>query len=192
MALLQEAILGCRVPIKRVKQMFFWPKLRKYVMEFVLRCDVCKKCKHETVAQPELLQPLPIPTQAWTNISMDFVEGLPKSKGWDCILVVVNGFTKFSHFIGLTHPFTAQEVARIFLDRVVQLHGVPQTIVSDRNKVFASLFWKELFKSLGAKLYMSSAYHLESDGQTERVNQCLETYLRCLCFLQPKGWHRWL
>ena len=78
--------------------------------------------------------------------------------------MVVDRFTKFSHFIGLTHPFTAQEVACLFLDRVVQLHGIPQSIVSDKDKVFTYLFWKELFKSLGAKLHMSLAYHSELDG----------------------------
>jgi len=102
-------------------------------------CDVCQRCKHEIVAAPGLLQPLAMPMQAWTSISMDFVEGLPKSEGKDCILVVVDRFTKFAHFLSLSHLFTAQEVARIFLDYVVKLHGVPQSIVSDRDKVFTSL-----------------------------------------------------
>ena len=142
------------------------------------------------MAYPGLLQPLPIPAQAWISISMDFIEGLPKSKEEDSLLVVVDWFTKFAHYIGLTHPYIAQEVARIFLDQVVKLHGTPQSIVLDCDKIFTSLLWQELMKALGTNMNMSIAYRPQSDGQTERINQSLETYLRCLCFLQPKGWHR--
>jgi len=123
---------------------------------------------------------------------MDFVEGLPRLGGKDCILVIVDWFTKFSHFIGLSYPFTAQEVARVFLDNVVKMHGVPQSMVLNRDKVFTSSFWRELLKSLGTKPHMSTAYHPQTDGQSKRVNQCLESYLRCLCFMQPRGWHKWL
>ena len=91
---------------------------------------------------------------------MDLIEGLPKLEGKDNILVVVDRFTNFAHFIELTHPYTAQEVARIFLDQVVKLHGTPQFIVSDRDKIFTSLLWQELMKALGTKLNMSTAYHL--------------------------------
>jgi len=92
------------------------------------------------VAYLGLLQPLPISEQSWTSVSMDFVEGLPKSEGMDCILVVVDRLTKYAHFIRLTHPYTAQEVARAFMDRVVAVHGVPKSIISDRDKVFTSHF----------------------------------------------------
>ena len=160
--------------------------------EFVLICDTCKRCKHENIAYLGLLQPLPIPDQAWTSVSIDFVEGLPRLEGKDNILVVVDRLTKFAHFIELAHPYTTQEVARVFLDRVVALHGVPKFIISDRDKIFTSLLWQELMKALRTKLNTFTAYHPQSDGQTERVNQSLETYLRCVCIVQPKGWHRWL
>lgn len=176
----------------KVKQHFHWPGLKKYVMDWVLSCDVCKRCKSESVAHPGLLQPLNVPGGPWESISMDFIEGLPKSEGRDCIMVIVDRFTKYAHFIGLAHPYTAQEVAKVFLDQVVKLHGTPKTIVSDRDRIFTSLLWKELTGILGIQLSMSTAYHPESDGQTERVNQCLETYLRCACFLQPRAWHKWL
>ena len=153
---------------------------------------MCKRCKHETVAAPGLLQPLHIPNQAWKSVSMDFIKGLPKSEGKTCIFVVVDRFTKFAHFLGLSHPYITQEVAHIFLDQVVKLHGVPQTIISGRNKIFTSLLWQTLWKSLGGKLNLSTAYHPQSNGQTERVNQCFETYLRCLCLVHPGGWHKWL
>ena len=97
------------------------------------------------MATPGLLQPLERPMQAWVCCSMDFVEGLPKSEGKDYILVVVDKFTKFAHFIGLSHPFSAQKVARVLLDQVINLHGVPQTIVSNKDKVFTSLLQQELF-----------------------------------------------
>ena len=161
-------------------------------MEYVKGCDICNRCKHENIRPPRLLQPLPVPDQAWTHISMDFIKGLLKSEGRDCVLVVVDRMTKYAHFLGLSHPFTAQEVARVFLDQVGKLHGLPQVIVSDRDKVFTSLLWKELMKSLGTQLHMSYSCHLEIDGQTKRTNQCLETYLRCVCLMNSIGWHKWL
>lgn len=123
---------------------------------------------------------------------MDFVEELPKSEGKDSIQVVVDRLIKFAHFIGLTHPYIAQEVARAFLDRVVKLHGTSKSIVFYRDRIFTNLMWQALIRSLETKLSMSTTYHSQSDGQTERVNQNLETYLRCICLLQPKEWHIWL
>lgn len=176
----------------RVRQLFHWPKLKANVRGFVLACDTCNRCKHENVAYTGLLQPLPIPDQAWSSVSMDFIEGLPKSERNDNILVVVDRFSKFAHFIGLAHPYIDQEVAKAYLDWVVALHEVPRTIVIDRDKIFTSVFWKEVMRSIGTKLNMSTTFHPQSDRQIEKVNQSLETYLRCVCILQPKGWHRWL
>ncbi|KAL0398581.1 UNVERIFIED_CONTAM: Transposon Ty3-G Gag-Pol polyprotein [Sesamum radiatum] len=139
-----------------------------------------------------LLQPLPIPDQAWSCISMDFIEGLPNSEGKDSILVVVDRLTKYSHFLALKHPYTAASVAKIFFDNIYKLHGLPVSIVTDRDKLFTSRFWKELFTLSGVSLDMSSAYHPQTDGQTERVNQCLENYLRCMCHQKPKKWAQWL
>ncbi|XP_073362615.1 uncharacterized protein [Aegilops tauschii subsp. strangulata] len=164
----------------RVKQLFSWRGMRTYVENFVKQCGVCQQAKHELCKSPGLLQPLPIPDSPWQAISMDFIEGLPKSEGYSAILVVVDRFTKVSHFLPLKHPFTAASVANIFLNNIVKLHGLPLAIVSDRDKIFTSSFWKELFRIWGTELQMSTAYHPQTDGQTERVNQCLEMYLRKL------------
>jgi len=104
---------------------------------------------------------------------MDFVEGLPRSKNVNCILVVVDSFTKYAHFSALSHPFTAAGVAKVFLDQIYRLHGMPTAIISDRDRIFTSKFWSELFRLADVKLQMSSNYHPQSDGQTERLNQSM-------------------
>jgi hypothetical protein len=123
---------------------------------------------------------------------MDFIEGLLKSGATDCILVVVDRFSKYGHFLALSHPFTAPKVAKLFLDQVYRLHGMPDNIVSDRDRVFTSAFWQQLFALSSTQLCMSSSYHPQSDSQTERVNQCIETYLRCFVHACPSKWSQWL
>jgi hypothetical protein len=123
---------------------------------------------------------------------MDFTEGLPTSSGYTIIMVVVDRFTKYAHFLPLKHSYSAQSVASLFLDNVVKLHGVPKSIVSDRDKTFTTAFWKALFGMLDVKLQTSSAYHPQTDGQTERVNQSLKLYLRCVVNANPRQWGKWL
>lgn len=123
---------------------------------------------------------------------MDFVEGLPLSNHKDLILVVVDRFTKYSHFIPLKHPISVRSMATAFIDNIFKLHGLPYVIVTDRDMIFTSHLWQDLFKRLGVKLHLSTSYHPQTHGQTERVNQCLENYLRCMVFNQPKKWCFWL
>lgn len=118
---------------------------------------------------------------------MEFVEGLPKSKGYSMIFVVIERFTKYEHFMTLSHSYTAHEVAKVFLGLVFKLHGFPKTIVSDRNPLFFSSFYKDLFALQGITLDYSSAYHPQSDGQMEAVTKVVEGYLRCFASSKPSN-----
>jgi transposase InsO family protein len=168
---------GIQATYNRIKQLYFWTGLKLAVEDFVRQCLVCQQAKHLHTKPAGLLQPLPPPTKPWAEITMDFIEGLPLSDHANTILVVVDRLTKYAHFLTLKHPYTAATVAKLFLDQIVRLHGVALTIISDRDKVFTSHFWKELLKALGTQLHYSTAYHPQTDGQSERVNQCLEQYL---------------
>jgi hypothetical protein len=144
---------GIQATFQRVKKLFAWQGQKQDVVSFVQQCAICQQAKHEHCKPPGLLNPLPVPAGPWTDITMDFVEALPKSNGFTMILVVVDRFTKYSHFLPLKHPFSAPMVAQLLLHNVVKLHGPPKSIVSDRDKIFTGSFWKELFKIWGTKLY---------------------------------------
>jgi transposase InsO family protein len=183
---------GISVTYIRISRLFAWPNLRKDVQQFVESCSICKQAKSEHTKYPGLLQPLEVPDQAWQVVTLDFVEGLPCSGGYNCILVVVDKMTRYAHFLPLAHPFTSFQVAKVYLDNVFKLHGMPVALVSDRDKVFTTQLWRELFGLSHTQLRMSSAYHPQTDGQTERVNQCMETYLRCFVATCPTKWIQWL
>ena len=155
--------------------------LKNYIRE----CVVYQQMKHVTYRPSGLLQPLPIPCKPWSNISMDFVEGLPKSHRMDVVFVVVDKLTKYVHFIALSHLYSASKVAILFVQHVFKLHDMPNSIVSDRDPAFTSLFWFELMRLQGVQLIMSSSYHPRTDGQTEVMNRSLEQYLRSFTSDRP-------
>lgn len=173
-------------------RLFAWKGMKQQVKEFVKQCMTCQQAKTERVSSAGLLQPLPIPKRPWAVVSLDFIEGLPKSGGYNAILVVVDKFCKYAHFVPLRHPFTALDIAKTFMHEIYHLHGLPLGIISDRDRIFTSQVWQELFRLCKMELRMSSSYHPQTDGQTERVNQCLETYLRWSVHSCPGNWSRWL
>jgi hypothetical protein len=151
----------------RIKKLFAWPKLKQFVADFVSQCSVCQQAKPERVPYPGLLSPLPVPETAWQVVSLDFIEGLPKSKKYNSILVVVDKFSKYAHFIPLSHPFTAMQIVVHYMESVSKLHGLPLAMISDRDKIFTSNLWQTLFTLTGTELRMSLAYHPQTDRQTE-------------------------
>ncbi|GJZ45547.1 retrotransposon-related protein [Tanacetum coccineum] len=169
------------VTLHNLKAMVYWKGMRKWVKNKVRSCDVCQRNKPDLSAYPGYLQPLPIPPTTWSSISMDFIEGLPSSQGKTVIFVVVDRLNKYAHFMPLHHPFTASIVSQVFMDNVFKLHGLPHFIISDRDKVFLSQFWKSLFKVLKVNLQMSTAYHPQSDGQTE-YNINIHTFINLTPF----------
>lgn len=176
----QEGHIGRDRTLHLISSSYFWPTLRQDVERFVERCVVCQQSKgHATNAG--LYMSLPVPTQPWTDISMDFVVGLPRTqRGFDFIFVVVDRFSKMVHFLPCKKTTDALHVATLFLRKIYRLHGLPLSIVSDRDSRFLGHFWRSLSKQLGTSLDMSSAYHPQSDGQTEVTNRSLGNLLRCL------------
>ena len=183
---------GFHKTLYRVRANFYWKYMREDIKKLIRECEVCQKNKVEQLQPAGLLQPLPIPTQIWDDISMDFIDGLPASQGKSTILVVVDRLSKYSHFIPISHPYTAVSIAQIFFEHIFKLHGMPKSIVCDRDVTFTSSFWKELFRLNGTSFNFSSSYHPQTDGQSEVVNKTLEMYLRCFSSSNPKQWVKWL
>lgn len=179
---------GRNKTIEEVERPFFWSSLKRDVAKLVSQCRTCQLAKHKK-QNTGLYTPLPVPTCPWQDVSMDFVLGLPRTtKKHDSIFVVVDRFSKMAHFIPCTKTTDASRVAKLYFDEIVKLHGLPQTIVSDRDVRFTSYFWKTLWHMVGTKLKFSTAYHPQTDGQTEVVNRSLGNLLRCLVSDHNRNW----
>jgi hypothetical protein len=161
-----------------LKQKYWWYGLKKDVASHVALCDVCQRVKAEHQRPAGLLHPLKIPEWKWEDIGMDFIVGLPRTyTGYDSIWVIVDRLTKVAHFIPVKTTYSGARLVELFMARILCLHRVLKKIVSDRGSQFTSWFWQKLHECLDTRLNFSSAYHPQTDGQTERTNQVLEDML---------------
>ena len=171
--------LGVNITVVQLKRRFWWPAMAESVADYIRTCGLCQVNKPSSRRKLGLLQPLEIPDRRWGSVSMDQIVELPTTKsGYDSIVVYVDRFTKMMHCQPTHTNVKAPELAKIFFDTVVRLHGLPDDIVLDRDPKFTGHFWRALFKHVGVKLSVSTAYHPQSDGQTERDNRTLESIIR--------------
>ncbi|KAK8935082.1 hypothetical protein KSP39_PZI013667 [Platanthera zijinensis] len=157
--------------LQRAQANVFWTGLRRDIQQFVRQCEICQRQKYETTSPAGLLTPLEIP---------------------HLILVVVDKLSKYGHVLALNHPYTGESVAALFVREIVRLHGIPRTIISDRDPTFVVKFWRELFRLQGTCLRFSTGNHPQTDGQTEVLNRGVEAYLRCFVMDEPWTWSSWL
>ena len=175
-----------------LKSAYTWPLIWDEVEAYMRTCLVCQRDKVEQQQPRGLLEPLPIAECPWESITMDFIIGLPKSEGYGSIIVVVDRFSKYATFITAATDCTTEETARLFLKNVVKYWGLPKYIISDRDPCFTGKFWTELLKLMGSELHFSTSFHPQTDGQTERVNVLLESYLRHFVSVNQKDWAKLL
>ena len=181
--------LGITKTIEMLARNYSWKSLRRDVRKYIKECQVCQAMKPSNTAPMGLLQPLPIPDRPWSQVAVDFVTHLPITRnGWDAITVWVDRLTKMTHLIPCKTTDGALEVARNFIAYIFVHHGLPQVIVSDRDPKFTSSYWREFMHYLGTQLSFSTAYHPQSDGQSERTIQTVEQILRCYCQNHPEDW----
>lgn len=173
-----------------VSRTFYWEGLKNYVKQFVKSCDICQRSKANRHKPFGLLQSLPIPDTPWTSIAMDFIVQLPISNGFDAILVVIDRFTKLAHFIPTTTELTSEELTDLLVQHIISKHGIPNDIVTDRGSVFTAHFMKAFCEGLKIEQKLTTAYHPQTNGQTERTNQTLEQYLRCYINYQQDDWSK--
>lgn len=171
--------LGVAKTYANLSATYFWPGMQKYIHDYVAACTTCAANKESTLATPGLLAPLPIPERNWDTLTVDFIVGLPKTpRGHDCILNFVDKRSKMIHLVPCATTITALEFAHVYMNTIVRAHGMQLHIVSDRDPKFTSSFWTEFTGLLGTKLKLSTAFHPQTDGQTERANRTVEEMLR--------------
>ena len=180
---------GYQKTLTTVIKEYLWPSMKNDTASYIARCMECQRVKVEHKHPAGLLQTLPIREWKWEVVNINFVTKLPRSnKQHDSIMVVVDKLTKAAHFVPVKSTHKAVDIAEIYMREIARLHGFPKAIVSDRYSKFTSNFWKGLFKEFGTDQNLSTAYHLQIDRQTERVNQVIEDMLRMYVMDQPSKW----
>jgi hypothetical protein len=171
-----------------LSRVFYWPRMRDWVGNYVASCLTCQKNRRPQQKPIGELAPLPAARKPWSSITWDHITDLPESLGQDVILVIVDRFSKRAHFIPCRKDNNASYLAKLFFSHYVKLHGFPDQIISDRGTLFMSSFWRDVCASAGVERRFSTAYHPETDGQTERSNLTLEQYLRSYVNFQQDDW----
>jgi hypothetical protein len=175
-----------------LKKSFWWTRMKREIARYVAECDTCRRVKVDHLKPAGNLQPLSIPERKWEDISMDFIVGLPHTLcRYDSIWVIVDRLTMSAHFIPVATNYRARQYAELYISHIVRYHGIPKTIISKRGSIFVTRFW-ELHDCLGTQLIRSSAYHPQTNGQTERVNQIIENMLRACVLNDGPKWDQHL
>jgi transposase InsO family protein len=177
---------------RTISRCYWWPGLRKHTDEYVETCDICQRMKIPRHKPYGLLAPLPQPERPWQDISMDFIVDLPRSRwrgrDYDSIFVVVDRYSKFVRFIPCNKTITAEQLADLLMEEIVARYGAPRSIVSDQGSIFTSKYWSTFCYQLCIQRRLSTSFHPQTDGQTERMNQTLECYLRCYINYEQDDW----
>ena len=185
--------VGTAKTTELVSRSYYWPSMYTDIRNYVLSCSACQANKPSNAAPMGLLQPIDAPDRRWDTVTMDLITQLPRTKdGHDAIVVFVDKFSKMAHYAATTTTVTAPQLASIFWREIVRHHGIPSSIISDRDPRFTSNFWRALWKQFGTNLAMSTAYHPQADGQTERQNRTLEDMLRAYANYHRNDWDQHL
>ncbi|MCO5581284.1 hypothetical protein L7F22_035163 [Adiantum nelumboides] len=184
---------GTSATTNALKRYFYWPTLRADIEKYVRECLVCQKVKHDRHKVYGKLKPLRVPDKPWESIAMDCITDLPRSKnGNDAIWIIIDRFSKQAHFLPIKKTIKADHMAKTFLAQIFKRHGMPKSIVSDRDPRMTSLFWQSLFENLGTKLDFSSAYHPQTDGQSEIANATVIDLLKSYVSDRQSEWEKYL
>ena len=180
--------VGLNRTVDHIKRAFWWRGMWSTVGEYVRTCPVCQLVKSDHRKKAGVLQPIPLPERKWQQITTDLVTDLPESEGKTAIVVFVDRLSKMVHFAPCTKEISAEKYAQLFIDHVFKHHGLPEVIISDRDPRFTSRFWRELFQKLGTDLRFSTAFHPQTDGQSEVTIRVLENFLRPYVERSPHTW----
>jgi hypothetical protein len=184
---------GTNKMYQNLKKNFWWTRMKREIAKYVSECDTCRKIKADHLRPAGNLQPLSILEWKWENICIDFIVGLPRtSRGYNSIWVIVDRLTKSAHFILVATTYRVRQYAELYISHIVHYLGILKTIISDRRSIFVAQFWEQLHECLGTHLIRSSAYHPQTDGQTERVNQIIEDMLRACVLMDGPKWDKHL